>query len=138
MGSIQDVWMRLMDPEVLARITPGVSTLSPIGDDKYKAQYNIKIGPVKGKFEGQFEIKNKVEHANVTLVISQSSKIGNVAAEIHVQLNNAENTTEIDYNGEAKLSGKIATMGQRIIGGVVNSLSGQFFKSLDNEINPKP
>jgi carbon monoxide dehydrogenase subunit G len=76
-----------------------------------------------------------------TIVMDQKSKIGNVTASIKMQLNTIDNSTEIDYKGEAKLSGKLAMMGQRIIGGVVKSLSKQFFMALDNEIknvNSKP
>ena len=140
-ASTQDVWNQLMDPEVLERITPGISNLSQISDDTYKAISNIKIGPVNGTFEGQLEIKDKVENTTATIVLDQKSKIGNVSAEIKLQLNSGEKTTEIDYRGEAKLTGKLAMMGQRIIGGVINSLSKQFFKSLSNEIenlNIKP
>ena len=134
-ASTQDVWNHLMDPEVLKRITPGISELNHLGDDKYKAISTVKIGPVKGSFEGQLELRDKVENTAATIVIDQKSKIGNVSAEIRMQLNTSETTTEIDYKGEAKLSGKIAMMGQRIIGGVISSLSRQFFKALDNEIN---
>jgi len=133
-ASTQDVWNQLMDPEVLGRITPGVSDLSHLVDDKYKAISNVKIGPVNGTFEGLLEIKNKVENTAATIVIDQKSKIGNVAAEISMELISVENTTEIDYKGEAKLTGKLAMMGQRIIGGVISSLSKQFFKSLSTEI----
>jgi carbon monoxide dehydrogenase subunit G len=140
-ASTQDVWNQLMDPEVLGRITPGISNLSHIEGDKYKAISNIRIGPVNGIFEGQLEIKDKVENTKATIVIDQKSKIGNVSAEIKMQLNSVEKTTEIDYQGEAKLTGKLAMMGQRIIGGVIGSLTKQFFKSLSNEIenlNVKP
>ena len=135
-ASTEDVWKHLMDPEVLSRVTPGISELSPLGDDKYKAISNIKIGPVKGSFEGQLELRDKIENTTATLVINQKSTIGNVSAEIKMQLNTIENMTEIDYKGEAKLSGKLAMIGQRIIGGVVSSLSRQFFNALNNEINP--
>lgn len=135
-ASIQDVWKHLMDPEVLSRITPGISELSHLSDDKYKAISKIKIGPVKGNFEGQLELRDKVENTAATLVINQKSKIGNVSAEIKMQLSTIENMTEIDYKGEAKLSGKLAMIGQRIIGGVISSLSRQFFNALNNEINP--
>jgi len=134
-ASVQDVWNHLMDPEVLKKITPGISELIPQGDDKYQAISNIKIGPVKGSFEGQLELKDKVENSTATIVVDQKSKIGNVSAEIKIQLNTIGDTTEINYHGEAKLSGKLAMMGQRIIGGVISSLSKQFFKSLDKEIN---
>lgn len=137
----QKVWSLLMDFEVLERITPGISQLLPLGKDKYKAISKIKIGPVKGIFEGDLEIKDMVENSTATLVLDQKSKIGNVTANIIIQLNTVENSTEIDYKGEAKLSGKLAMMGQRIIGGVISSLSKQFFAALDKEIknvNSKP
>jgi len=134
-ATTQDVWNSLMDPDVLRRITPGISELNPLGGDKYKAISNIKIGPVKGRFEGQLELRDKIENSEATIIINQKSKIGNVFAEIKIQLNKVQNTTEIDYKGEAKLTGKLAMLGQRIIGGVISTLSRQFFKGLNNEIN---
>lgn len=129
-----EVWNLLMDAKVLERITPGISELQPIDDDIYRAISNVKIGPVKARFEGQLEIKDKIENSMATLVMDQKSKIGNVSAEIKLQLNDLDGSTEIDYKGEAKLSGKLAMMGQRILGGVINSLSKQFFESLNSEI----
>lgn len=134
-ASVQDVWNHLMDPEVLKRVTPGISELNSLGDDKYQAISNIKVGPVKGTFEGMLQLREKVENSTATIVINQKSKIGNVSAEIRLQLNVINGLTEIDYDGDAKLSGKLAMMGQRIIGGVVSSLSKQFFNSLNQEIN---
>ena len=134
-ASAPDVWNRLMDPEVLRRVTPGISELTHLGEDKYKAISNLKIGPVNGSFEGQLELVDRIENSAATIIINQTSKIGNVSAEIKMQLDTNENTTEIAYKGEARLSGKLAMFGQRIIGGVISSLSKQFFQSLNNEIN---
>lgn len=134
-ASTQDVWNHLMDPEVLRRITPGISELQPLGEHKYLAISKIKIGPVSANFEGELELKDLKDNTYATIVINQKSKIGNVSAEIKMQLNSIEDTTEIEYKGEAKLTGKLAMMGQRIIGGVVSSLSKQFFKTLNNEMN---
>ncbi|MDA0195563.1 MAG: carbon monoxide dehydrogenase subunit G [Bacteroidetes bacterium] len=134
LASATDVWIHLMDPEVLKKVTPGISELMPLGDDKYKATSKIKIGPVNGSFEGQLELIEKIENKTATIVVNQTSKIGNVSAEIKMHLEAIENTTEIVYQGEAKLSGKLAMMGQRIIGGVITSLSKQFFESLNKEI----
>lgn len=140
-ATTENIWNLLMDFKVLERITPGISQLLPLGKDKYKAISKIKIGPVKGIFEGQLEIKDIIENSMATIVMEQKSKIGNVTASIKMQLHSVDSSTEIDYKGEAKLSGKLAMMGQRIIGGVVSSLTKQFFTALDNEIknvNPKP
>lgn len=129
------IWNLIMDPEVLARITPGISTLEQLEPDHFKAISAVKIGPVNGKFEGELWLKDKIENQQATLLIEQKSKIGNVSAEIEMQISSGGNTT-IQYKGEAKLSGKIAMMGQRIVGGVVSSLSKKFFTSLENELNP--
>ncbi|MDH5475546.1 MAG: carbon monoxide dehydrogenase subunit G [Cyclobacteriaceae bacterium] len=134
-ASTEDVWDHLMNPEVLSRITPGISELQPLGGDKYLAISKIKIGPVSGSFEGELELKDMKINTHATIVINQKSKIGNVSAEIKMQLNTIDDITEIEYNGEAKLTGKLAMMGQRIIGGVVSTLSKQFFKTLNDEMN---
>ncbi len=138
---ISDVWRLLMDFKVLEKITPGISELLPLGKNKYKAISKIKIGPVKGNFVGELEIKDIIENSMATIVMNQKSKIGYLTASINMRLNKINSSTEIEYKGEAKLSGKLAMMGQRIIGGVVSSLTKQFFTALDNEIknvNPKP
>ena len=101
-----------MDPEVLKRITPGISELNSLGDDKYQAISNIKVGPVKGSFEGELQLIDKVENSTATIVMNQNSNIGNVSAKIKLQLKTVDDTTEVDYKGEAKLSGKLAMMGQ--------------------------
>ena len=45
------VFELLNDPEVLSRCVPGVKSLVLDGTDSYKAQVEVAIGPVKGKFD---------------------------------------------------------------------------------------
>ena len=131
--SAHEVWAYLIDPSVLSKITPGLTELVGLGNDEFKAISVIKIGPVKAQFEGKLSMVNKVDGEGMTVVIQQDSKIGNVRAEIGMKLIPDANQTTIDYTGEAKMAGKIATMGQRLVGGVVTSLSKQFFVNLENE-----
>lgn len=132
---IATLWPMLQDEKVLARIAPGVSNIEKVGEDQYKAISDISIGPVRGSFEGDLSLKDKVELEEMTLVLGQKSKIGNAEATIRMQLS-AEDTsnTLVTYDGTAKISGKLATMGQRIIGGVVSTLSKQVFKELEKII----
>ncbi len=131
--SPEAIWSHLNNPEVLARITPGLTALDVIGEDRFKAISVIKIGPVKASFEGVLEMKDKVDNQKMTVAIKQDSKIGNVNAEIEMTLVKENDKTVINYKGEAKMAGKLATMGQRIVGSVVSSLSKQFFVNLENE-----
>ena len=129
------IWALLQDPEVLARITPGISRLEVLGTDQYKAISEISIGPVRGSFAGDLEVRDKVEEEKMTLALDLKSKIGNASAEIQIQLSPVdENSTEVSYTGSAQLSGTIARLGQRIMGGVVTTMSRQVFKDLEKEI----
>jgi len=131
------VWSKVIDPAVLERVIPGLDMLTSIGPDEYEADSNIKMGPVKGNFKGHLKIVDQVPPKSCKVVLAQNSKIGNVTAEISMELQPTEdNKTIITYNGESKLSGTLARMGQRIVGGVVKTLSKQFFEGLENELNP--
>ncbi len=129
------IWSKILDPRVMEKITPGIEELEIISEDHYTAISKIKIGPVKGAFKGELTIKDKVENESCVVVLDQKSKIGNAVAEIAMKLVVLDNgETEVQYEGTAKMSGMLATMGQRIIGGVISTLSKQFFKALEKEI----
>ena len=42
--------------------------------------------------------------------------------------------TEIAFDGDVKVSGLLASMGQRILGSAANMLTKQFFANLDQEL----
>ncbi len=129
------LWAKLMDADTLARITPGVSKLEEIEKDKYKAIAQVKMGPVSGSFSGNLDVNDKDEPHSFVLNIKQKSKIGNVAADVKISLNSiTEEETELSFDGEAKLSGLLARTGQRVMTGVANTLSKQFFKALEDEL----
>jgi len=137
-ADVATIWPMLQDEEVLARISPGVSRIEKVAEDQYRAISDISIGPVRGSFEGELSLLDKIEHETMTLSLAQKSKIGNAEANIIMTLTPQEDgTTEIGYNGKAKVSGRLATMGQRILGGVISTLSKQVFKELEQVIDER-
>ncbi|MFT4568929.1 MAG: carbon monoxide dehydrogenase subunit G [Saprospiraceae bacterium] len=135
---IKTLWPLLQDAEVLARISPGVSDIRKLGEDEFQAISQVSIGPVRGSFEGKITLKDKGENETMTLVLAQKSKIGNAEASIIMNLaEEGHEQTLLTYTGTAKISGKLATMGQRIIGGVISTLSKQVFKELEKIIKER-
>jgi len=124
-----------MDTEILAKVVPGISKLERIGENSFKAIVEIKMGPVSGAFNGNLQMEDIEEPKGFTLKIQQNSKIGNANAAIKISLLPVpENQTEVAFDGDAKLSGLLATMGNRVIGGVSNTLTKQFFTNLEKEL----
>ncbi|MGX7690412.1 CoxG family protein [Flectobacillus sp. BAB-3569] len=132
---IEKVWQMLMDTDILAKIVPGVSRLEKTGENEFEAISEIKLGPVSGKFSGGLTLSDIVEPSTFTLNVSQNSKIGNADASIKINLLALDaQQTEISFEGEAKLSGLLARTGQRVLSGVANTLTKQFFTNFEEEI----
>lgn len=137
-ASTQKIWEMLMDPDTLAKVTPGISRLELESENVYKAIAEVKIGPVSGKFEGKAEVLNPVAAESFTLKVQQNSKIGNVAADIKMNLKTvSENETELSFEGKADMSGLLARTGNRVMSGVANTLTKQFFKNFEDELSAK-
>jgi carbon monoxide dehydrogenase subunit G len=134
-GPPSKVWKILMDTNTLPRIVPGISRLEKTGDNSFKSFLEIKLGPVNSSFTGDLQLEDIAEQKSFTLKVQQKSKIGNANAAIKINLLPVtDNQTEVAFDGDAKLSGMLAGMGQRLIGGVSNTLTKQFFSNLEKEV----
>jgi len=129
------VWDILMNTDTLARIVPGISKLEKTGENTYKTLLEIKMGPVNSSFTGDLQMEDIVAQKSYTLKVQQNSKIGNANAVIKITLASAEeNKTAVGFDGDVKLSGMLAALGQRLVGGVSDTLTKQFFSNLEREV----
>jgi len=130
------IWDILMNPDTLAKIVPGISSLEKIGENAYKSTLALKLGPVNGSFSGNLHMEDIQEQKGFVLKVQQNSKIGNANAGIQIDLVPVEeNKTELSFNGDAKLSGLLAGLGQRVLGGVAGTLTKQFFSNMEKELD---
>lgn len=128
------VWAALNDPAVLGRATPGVTSLEPAGEDKYQAIFDIKMGPIKSGFDGTLEVTDKLEPEHFKLLVNVNGKIGSVSAEGSFDLESHEGATLVTFAGDARMTGILARMGQRVISGVARMFTKQFFSTLEREL----
>jgi carbon monoxide dehydrogenase subunit G len=129
------LWNLLNDPAVLARTTPGIKELQPQGDDKYQALFEVKMGPINSTFDGTLEVADKVDPESYKLLISVDGKIGTIAAAGTIALQAENEDTILSFQGDAKLTGVLARMGQRVLSGVGRMFTNQFFKALEKEFS---
>lgn len=127
------VWQLLNDPEVLARCTPGVTSMVPDGEDRYRASLKLGIGPVRGTFEGHLEMSDRREPEAMVLDVAGSGGPGGVRARGEITLEDRGDTTVIHYLGEPQLTGRLAAVGARLLSGVAKKMAAQFFERLERE-----
>ena len=128
------LWQLLNDPAVLTRVTPGAKELQLVGEDKYQALFDIKLGPVNSTFAGTLEVAEKTVPESFKLLVNIAGKIGAVSAAGTLALKTENGHTLVSFAGDAQLSGMLARMGQRLLTGVARMFTGQFFKTLEREL----
>ncbi len=132
-----EVWAKLNDAEVLKRCIPGCQSLEKVSDTELKATVGLKIGPVNAKFNGDVTLSDM--NPPNSYRISGSGKggaAGSASGGADVKLAAADGGTELTYDVDAKVSGKIAQLGARLIDATAASLANKFFDNLSNEFGP--
>lgn len=131
------VWSALMDIEVLGSIIPGSKGLQEIGPDKYQSKLAVKVGPVSGKFESTFELADVQPPESYKLIVTGKGPAGHVAGEGTIRLEQQSEKTVMHYAGDAKIGGKIAAVGQRLLDIAAKQIARQSLKKLARQIESR-
>lgn len=123
------VWEALNDPEVLKASIPGCESLERNeAGDAFDAQVRAKVGPVSAKFAGSVTLSDIKPPEGYT--ISGEGKGGAAGfAKGGAQVTLAEDGdgTLLSYSAEAKVGGKLAQLGSRLIDGTARKMADDFF-----------
>ena len=127
----QDVWKALQDPQTLAATLPGVRQLEVVGADRYAVMADVGVGSVKGVYEGTFGLEDKKDFENCLLRGSARGSAGSVEVDVKVRLEDSNGSALLHYDADAKVSGPIAGVGQRMIGAASKKMANEFFGGID-------
>lgn len=126
----QHVWDGLNDPEILRACIPGCQSLDKTSDTEFTAIVVMKIGPVKIKFVGDVKLENLNPPESYSIVGEGKGGIAGFAkGGANVSLATEGDKTKLTYQVEAKIGGKIAQLGSRLIDSTAKKLANKFFTS---------
>ena len=131
------VWDALQDPEVLAAVMPGCEKLELIGEDEYEGILKIKVGPVQGKFKGKVKLEDINEPDSYSMTVDGKGAPGFMRGGGGVKLTGQGDTTLMEYEGEAQVGGKIASVGQRLLDSSAKAIVKQSLEGLNTLIQAK-
>lgn len=130
------VWAHLNSAETLKACIPGCSELTGSPEEGFEAVVTQKVGPVKATFKGKVALSD--------INVNESYRIdgegtGGVAGfakgGAFVSLADAEDGgTELTYDVEAKVGGKIAQLGSRLINGFAKKMADKFFENFQTTV----
>lgn len=138
-ADVATVWAHLNNPDTLQACIPGCEELTGSPAEGFAATVKQKVGPVKATFKGAVTLENVVENQSYTIVGEGKGGVAGFAkGGADVTLVAVPEGTELTYDATAKVGGKLAQLGNRIIGGFARKMADQFFENFQNFVEDAP
>jgi carbon monoxide dehydrogenase subunit G len=131
----EEVWAAILDPDVLKQCVPGCTEMSGSAEEGFEATVVQKVGPVKATFQGTVALSDMVPGQSLKLSgEGKGGAAGFAKGGADVTLKAVEGGTELHYEVEAKVGGKLAQLGSRIIDGFAKKMADQFFSNFQTVV----
>ena len=133
-----EVWKTLLDPDSLAAVIPGCHRLDKTGDNSYRAEVSLGVGPVRGRFRAAVELSDLDPPNSARLSGGLEGPLGASRGGGNVRLEAVDGGTHVTYDYTVEISGKVAAVGGRMLEGAARIVIGQFFERLVARVGGKP
>lgn len=124
------VWAAFLDPGVLAQAMPGCDQLEALGPGEYRAIMKVGVGAIKGTFEGTVRLTDLDPPNRYQMAVEGKGGPGFVRGQAAMALSDIEGGTRVHYSADVQVGGLIASVGQRMLGGVSKLMLDQFFAKM--------
>ena len=133
------VWNALMSPDVLLKCIPGCKEMTGDPENGFEATVVQKVGPVKATFKGQVTLSDLILENSLKLKgEGKGGAAGFAKGEARVNMSEENGLTTLSYTVNAKVGGKLAQLGSRIIDGFAKKMADQFFENFKATVEGDP
>jgi len=130
-----EVWAALLSADVLKECVPGCQEMAGSPEEGFEAVVVQKVGPVKATFKGQVTLSEMVEPERLHLSgEGKGGAAGFAKGGADVSLEEVPEGTKLSYDVEAKVGGKLAQLGSRVIDGFAKKMADQFFERFQTAV----
>ena len=122
------VYAALNDVDVLKQCIPGCESIEKTSDNEMNAKVTLRVGPVKASFTGKVTLSDFDPPNGYTITGEGSGGMAGFAkGSAAVKLEADGDATILHYTVKAEIGGKLAQLGQRLIGGTAKKMADEFF-----------
>ncbi len=129
------VWAAILNPEVLMQCVPGCQSMTGSVEEGFEATVKQKIGPVSATFAGVVKLSDIDPGRAVTISgEGKGGAAGFAKGGAKVTLVPVPEGTELSYQVDASVGGKIAQLGSRLIEGFAKKMADEFFNRFQDAV----
>src|SRR5204863_5922498 len=133
------VWSVLTDANELARAMPGAGAVEPEDGRNFRTTISLQVGPVKDTYEGHLGYVDEQPPSACTIVVETKGRSGRMAGRGAMRLEAHDGgQTLLHYDGDFKVSGAVAGVGQRMIAGVARKTIERTLDGIGRRLGDAP
>jgi len=135
------VWSFLMDVPSVAKCAPGVESVEPLGDDRYRGTLKVSVGPIRLSLQGDVYIVERddvAKKASMRADAADKRAGGAVKAVLSMSLAqppDGGSGTQLRLDTDATVMGRIGEFGQPIIKKKAEQMMNEFARNLEQAIS---
>ncbi len=133
-AAIDRVWGALMNPQIIARLLPGIERLEPVGENAYEAEMRLGVGPISGRYKARITLSEMDPPNHYRIRIQAQGPQGTVDANGVIDLTADDGETVMHYEGEATVTGLLMSLGARLLEPTAQMLVNQGLKNLEAQL----
>jgi carbon monoxide dehydrogenase subunit G len=125
---LETVWQFLFDVERMSRCVPGVEAVEAVDDRTYRGKLRVKVGPISAAFGGTVTLTEVDAPRRVVASVEADDKASAsmVRATFSATLAAVEGGTQVAYQMDVNLRGRLAQFGAAVIGGTARKMTADF------------
>ena len=124
----EKVWDALNDAQILQRSIKGAETVVKKSDTDFVATVRARVGPVSARFTGNITLSELNPPTSCLITGKGTGGIaGRIEGTARITLTQKEDNTHLSYTVDAKIRGKLAQLGQRLLLAAAKKMADSFF-----------
>ena len=127
---IEAVWAFLLDIPRVSTCVPGAEAVAEVGPDIYRGKLKARVGAVKAAFDGEAKIEEKVapERLSASFKAEDRKLVSIVTGSFVARLTPLEHGTQLDYEMEIAIRGRLGTIGYTVVQQTAKKMSAAFIE----------
>lgn len=124
-----DAWTFLQDIPAVAACLPGAEITDQVDDSHYQGTVKVKIGPASAHFKGDIEIRGLDRDQRELHLFGKGGDTkgtSSASMELTARIREAESGCELIGDAEVTVTGKLASLGGRMMTQVSDQILNQF------------
>ncbi len=134
---MEKVWNLFMDPTQLCRVIPGCEQARQLDETHYEAVLSVKVQfmTIRSNPRGTLLKAEPPQHLVVELMGEPVAMAGAFRAQVSIDLSAIADATNVQYAMDLTMLGRLASLGEAIVGSTSRQLTAQFANNVSQFFN---